>query len=128
MVEDTLAPENQTHVLTSIRIIRRLEVVGRLLRHTLYVLAQAVPKWRYTRLSAAWFERYGTRFADCRLTKGVADRRELAETIDNDGYGLLTAVTSTAAPAWIGELSVVQLLCRIRRRLCTGIPERVAIA
>jgi transposase len=84
-----------------------------MLRHTLDVLAQAAPDWLYAWLPAAWFERYATRFADFRLPKSATARQELAETIGNDGYTLLATVAAPPAPAWLGELPVVQLLRRM---------------
>lgn len=101
---------DSTHVLAAIRNVSRLEGVGEMLRHTLDMLAQLAPEWLYAWLPAAWFERYGTRFADFRLPKSAAARQELAETIGNDGYALLAAATAATAPAWLRDLPVVQLL------------------
>jgi transposase len=99
-----------THVLAAIRTLSRLEAVGEMVRHTLDVLAQVAPEWLYDWLPAAWFDRYGTRFADFRLPKGSAARQELAETIGTDGYRLLTEVQSAPAPPWLRELPVIQTL------------------
>jgi transposase len=101
---------DSTHVLAAIRTVSRLEGVGETLRHALDVLAQAAPDWLYPWLPAAWFDRYGTRFADFRLPKGITARQELAETIGNDGYALLAATMAPAAPAWVRDLPALQTL------------------
>lgn len=101
---------DSTHVLAAIRSVSRLESVGEMLRHTLDILAQVAPAWLYGWLPAAWFDRYGTRFADFRLPKGAAARQELAETIGNDGYLLLDLVQTPTAPTWVRDLPVIHTL------------------
>lgn len=104
---------DSTHVLAAVRLLNRLELVGETLRHALEVLAEAAPAWLVQQISADWFDRYSYRFEQFRLPKGQEERRALAEQIGADGYQLLCAVYSAAAPAELRHLAAVQVLRQV---------------
>ena len=104
---------DSTHVLAAIRWLNRLECVGETLRHALNSLATVAPDWLRPRLDPAWVERYGPRFDEFRLPKGMAERRALAEAIGADGFRLLGAVYAPDAPAWLRAVPAVETLRRV---------------
>lgn len=104
---------DSTHVLAAIRALNRLECVGETMRHTLNVLAVAAPTWLRAHSHAEWVDRYGPRVEDYRLPEKETDRVSLATLIGADGSGLLTALYTSAAPAWLRELPAVQTLRQV---------------
>src|SRR5690242_16956602 len=70
-----------THVLASIRVLNRLELVGETLRAALNELAAAAPDWLRGTAPRAWHERYGRRVEDDRLPRSAAEREAYARTV-----------------------------------------------
>ena len=103
---------DSTHVLAAIQVLNRLEFVGEALRHALNTLAAVAPAWLRARVPAAWFDRYGHRFAEYRLPDALVARTALAEQIGADGRQLLAAVFAAEAPAWLREVPAVETLRR----------------
>jgi transposase len=91
---------DSTYVLGAIRALHRLETVGETMRATLNVLATVAPQWLRTQVSEAWVDRYEKRLEGYRLPKGKAERKQYAEVIGTDGFHLLSAIYSEAAPSW----------------------------
>lgn len=103
---------DSSHVLSTARMLNRLEGVGETLRAALNALATVAPDWLAAWAPAEWFDRYGARFEDARLPTGDAARNALAVVIGTDGLALLTAVHATGAPPWLRELPAVEVLRR----------------
>lgn len=101
---------DSTQVLAAIRTVNRLELVGEGLRYTLNQLAIEGRGWLMTWVPAVWFERYGQRIEEAKLPSKESEREQLAVTIGEDGYQLLTAVLAPEAPAFLQALPAVQLL------------------
>lgn len=99
-----------THVLAAVRRLNRLEFIGETLRAALEALATAAPDWLRVSMDPAWQERYGARVDAYRLPTDEQERRTLAQQIAADGYRLLEAVFSPAAPAWLREVPAVGIL------------------
>jgi transposase len=104
---------DSTHVLAAIHDLNRLECVGETLRHALNTLAMVAPDWLRGQVPAVWFDRYGRRFEEYRLPPGRPERYVLAEQIGTDGRDLLTAIYDPAAPVWLREVPVVQILRQV---------------
>lgn len=104
---------DSSHVLAAVRALNRLELVRETFRHTLDVLASAVPAWTLTHAQAEWVERYQGRTDEVRLPKSKEGQQQLADTIGGDGQVLLTAVYSADAPPWLREVPAVDTLRRI---------------
>jgi transposase len=104
---------DSTHVLAAIRALNRLEVITETMRHALDSLALAAPEWLMAQAAPEWAERYAHRAEDARLPAGQEARESLALVIGADGHGLLTTIYAPAAPAWLRELSAVQMLRRV---------------
>ena len=100
---------DSTHILANIRNLNRLEFLGETLRAALNDVAGIAPEWLKELAPAEWFERYGRRVEDYRLPKSKTKRQAYAETIGNDGFTLLDAI-SRDAQASIGNLSSVEVL------------------
>ena len=62
-----------THVLASIRVLNRLELVGETLRAALNELATVAPVWLQSRVPAEWFRRYGRRIEEGHLPEKAAE-------------------------------------------------------
>lgn len=101
---------DSTHVLTAVRLLNRLELVGETLRAALEDLATVAPAWLQSWVPADWFERYSRRIEESRLPRAEAARQHWAEQIGRDGSQLLTRVYEEPAPAWLRELVAVQEL------------------
>src|SRR4051812_43786092 len=89
---------DSTHILAAIRILNRLELVGETLRAALNGLATVAPGWLRSWAPPEWFDRYAARVEESRLPKGEEARYAHGEAIGADGFQLLDAVRSPAAP------------------------------
>src|SRR5215204_3337393 len=78
-----------THVLASIRVLNRLELLGETLRAALNELAAAAPDWLRGVAPLTWYERYGRRIEDSRLPRAEAERDAYARSVGEDGFALL---------------------------------------
>lgn len=104
---------DSTHVLAAIRSLTLLELVGETMRRTLDELARVAPAWLEERIQPEWIKRYGRRFDSYRLPQGKTKRLELARTIGQDGYYLLTAALAEPAPDEVRKLPKVEIMRRI---------------
>lgn len=104
------ARTDSTHVLATVRTVRRLVNVGETLRAALNAVAEHGPEWLVERVPPAWFDRYSRRLEDYRLPKGKDERNALAATIGADGQALLTAIYGATAPPAVRALPAVQVL------------------
>jgi transposase len=104
---------DSTHVLAAIRSMTLLELVGEAMRRTLDDVAQVAPEWMKEQMKPEWIKRYGRRFDSYRLPKSKEGRLELAMTIGQDGYQLLSAAYHESAPAEVRELPMLEIMRRI---------------
>jgi transposase len=111
--EKRQARTDSTHILAAIRKLNQLECMGETLRHTLEVLAVAVPDWLLQQVDASWFERYGSRIEAYRLPKNKAAQQALAVTIGQDGHKLLAAIYADNAPSYLSQLPAVETLRQV---------------
>jgi transposase len=102
-----------THVLASVRELNRLEMVGETLRAALEALAAAAPTWLAEQISSDLIARYGARIDEWRLPSEQTKRRALGATVGVDGWRLLQAMTSKAAPGWLWQIPAVQALRQV---------------
>ncbi|MFI6356404.1 IS1182 family transposase [Streptomyces sp. NPDC050743] len=103
---------DSTHVLAAVRTLNRMEFVGESLRAALEALAAAAPQWLASLVDSAWVERYGTRIDSYRFPKGDNVRKEWAEQVGRDGFTVLEAVFTPAAPGWLRQIPAVEVLRR----------------
>ncbi|MGP4085190.1 IS1182 family transposase [Streptomyces sp. KR55] len=103
---------DSTHVLASVRVLNRMEFVGETLRAALEALAAAAPQWLAGQVTADWAERYGARIDSYRFPKGENVRQKWAEQVGRDGFTVLEAVFSPAAPGWLRQIPAVEVLRR----------------
>lgn len=100
---------DSTHILAAIRNLNRLESVGETLRATLNSLATVAPAWLSEWVPSEWFDRYSRPIEEYRLPKGIAARKEYAETIGQDGVQLLTTIYELG-PEWLRQVPAVEIL------------------
>jgi transposase len=101
---------DSTHVLANIRTLTRLTLVAETLRHALNDLAEAAPDWLAAHLHPAWSERYAARVEEYRLPKDPKLRQLLVETVGQDGYALLTALSEAGTPPELRQRPAIQTL------------------
>jgi transposase len=99
-----------THVLSAMRRLNRLELVGETLRASLNDLASILPAWLQALTPLDWYERYSKRFEETRLAKGLAQRQALGSQIGLDGQTLLRAIDAAVDQPWLGQLPSVHVL------------------
>ena len=100
-------PSNNAAIST----LNRLECVGETLRATLNALATVAPDWLQEWVPPEWFDRYGRAVEEYRLPKGIAARKEYAETIGKDGIQLLISLyEDETTPQWLRQIPVVYIL------------------
>ena len=104
---------DSTHILTAIRTLNRLELVGETMRFALNRLAAVAPTRVQTHLQPGWLERYGARVENYRLPRTEAARQRLAGTIGADGFALLQAVYAPETPPEVRTEPAVEVLRRI---------------
>jgi transposase len=67
-----------THVLASVRVLNRLELVGETLRAALNEIAAVAPDWLRGAAQEAWSKRYAHRVEDDRLPRTATEREAYA--------------------------------------------------
>jgi hypothetical protein len=101
---------DSTHVLTSTRVLGRLELVGETLRATLNEIANIEPEWLRSVAPKAWYKRYSRRVEDRRLPQTPLEQASYALIVGEDGFALLDLIESVAAPANLSQLQQVAIL------------------
>src|SRR3954453_12682171 len=102
-----------THVLASIRVLTRLELLGETLRAALNELAAAAPDWLRGAAPRAWYERYARRVEDGRLPRAAAEREAYARAVGEDGFGLLARLDRPETAAELRGLPKVLILRQV---------------
>ncbi|MEW9513681.1 IS1182 family transposase [Streptomyces bacillaris] len=103
---------DSTHVLSAVRGLNRLELVGETLRAALNALAAAAPQWLAELADNEWFKRYSYRVEDSRLPQSRTERIERGNEIGSDGMRLLQAVFHPATHGWLRQIPAVEMLRR----------------
>src|SRR4051812_20864743 len=101
-----------THVLASIRVLNRLELLGETLRAALNEIAAVTPDWLRGAAPRVWYERYPRRVEDGRLPQAAAGREAYARTVGEDGFALLDRLDEPATPGGLRRLPAVGVLRR----------------
>jgi transposase len=105
-----------THVLASIRVMNRLELVGETLRAALNELAIEAPLWLREVAPAEWYNRYSRRIENERLPKSQSERDTYAQTVGEDGFQLMDLIGAPKAPVGLSELPHIQALRQVWAR------------
>jgi transposase len=105
---------DSTHVLASIRVMNRLELVVETLRAALNELATIFPQWLSSAALPEWFERYCTRAEQSRLPRAEKAREEFAIQVGVDGYRLQQMIEANQ-PA-LTKLEKVETLRKVWQR------------
>jgi transposase len=105
-----------THVLASIRVLNRLELVGETLRATLNELAAVAPDWLRGVAPEAWSERYARRVEDDRLPRSATEREAYARAVGEDGFALLDRLDQPETPEGLRSLPKVEVLRQVWER------------
>jgi transposase len=105
-----------THVLASIRVLNRLELLGETLRAALNELATVAPDWLRAAAPRAWYERYALRVEDGRLPRSAAEREAYARAVGEDGFALLERLDEPVAPEELRGLPKVATLRQVWAR------------
>ena len=105
-----------THVMASIRVMNRLELLGETLRAALNELADAAPEWIKGWRRRPGTRRYARRIEDSRLPKGKEERQAYAEAVGADGFALLDRLEAPEAPPELRQLEKVEVLRRVWER------------
>jgi len=101
------ARTDSTHVLAKVRALNRIGSCVESLRVALNAVATLDPEWLHW-VPASWFERYGPRYDDFRLPKGVEQLKALAVQVGEDGCLLLQKLAD--APMELAELPAMTFL------------------
>jgi transposase len=80
---------DSTHVISAVRVLSLLELVGETMRRVLDEAAQLASDWLRRQMKPEWRKRYGRRFDNYGLPTNKAKREELAVKIGEDGFYLL---------------------------------------
>jgi transposase len=105
-----------THVLASIRVLNRLELVAETLRAALNELAATAPDWLRGAVPETWSKRYARRIEDGRLPRTAGERQAYARAVGEDGFALLDRLDRPGAPAGLHRLPKVEVLRRVWAR------------
>jgi transposase len=80
---------DSTHVLASIRVMNRLELVTETMRAALNEVATLAPEWLTTAALPEWLTRYATRAEQSRMPRTDPARETYARQVGEDGFYLL---------------------------------------
>lgn len=95
---------DSTHILSAVRDLSRLELVGKTRLPVLNLQAVVHPAGLKPSVPGEWQERYVTRWEDDQLPKAKTKRIELGEQVDRAGMQLDRAVFSGNTPIWLREI------------------------
>jgi transposase len=102
---------DSTHIVSAVRDLNRLELVGESVRAALNALSAAAPDWVDQVLVVSdWSRRYADRVDTWRMPDSKTKQHELALDYVKDGFTLLGALYAPASPAWLRTLPAVQTL------------------
>ncbi len=104
---------DSTHVLSFVRGLHRMETLVEALRYALNSVAEADPEWLQSLAPPDWFDRYGRRADNYRMPRSQTERDKFALAVGADGFALLQAVWSAAAPPSLRELPAMEALRRV---------------
>jgi transposase len=108
-----------THVLASIRVLNRLELLAETLRAALNELASVAPDWLREVAPEDWYKRYARRIEDSRLPQAAAERDAYARAVGEDGFRLLDRLDRPATAAELRQLPKVAVLRQVWQRHLT---------
>ena len=101
---------DSTHVLTSARTLRMLELIGETLRAALNEIATAAPQWLQGVALPTWHDFYDKRVEDTRLPRGDIEREQYARNVGEDGVMLLALLEAPTASPELDKLPKVAAL------------------
>ncbi len=104
---------DSTHVLARIRALSRAECVVETLRHALNILSVVTPDWLQNQVQPDWLKRYGPRASEFRFPAEEDQRQQFLHQVGQDGWGLLSAITTDPASQWMLSIPAVDTLQRI---------------
>ncbi|HET6518887.1 MAG TPA: IS1182 family transposase [Geminicoccaceae bacterium] len=105
-----------THVLASIRVLNRLELLGETLRAALNELATVAPGWLREVAPEDWSKRYARRIEDGRLPRAAVERDAYVRTVGADGFALLDRLDRPETAAELRQLPKVAVLRQVWQR------------
>ncbi len=105
---------DSTHILASIRVMNRLEVVTETMRAALNDLATVAPQWLRDVAPADWQQRYSQRAEQTRLPHGEKARHEYGQRVGHDGELLLKLIAEQQPD--LNKLASVQTLQKMWER------------
>ncbi len=104
---------DSTHVLARIRALSRAECVVETLRHALNILSVVTPDWLQNQVQPDWLKRYGPRASEFRFPSEEDQRQQFLHQVGQDGWGLLSAITTDPDSQWMLSIPAVDTLQRI---------------
>jgi len=106
---------DSTHVLSSVRDLNRLELLGETLRAALNALAETAPHWLLQQVNPEWFDRYSRRIESYRFPREEAERKAIALQMGADGFCLLQSLSTGAGDGLLSlrNLAPVETLRRV---------------
>jgi transposase len=104
---------DSTHVLARIRALSRAECVVETLRHALNILSIVTPDWLQNQVRPDWLKRYGPRASEFRFPAEEDQRQQFLHQVGQDGWGLLSAITTDPDSQWMLSIPAVDTLQRI---------------
>jgi transposase len=102
---------DSTHVLSSIRVMNRLEVVTETMRAALNQLAVIAPDWLKSIALSEWRSRYNTRAEQGHFPSGEKAKVEYGEVVGRDGAYLLKLIESEQPQ--LAQLKIIGTLRKV---------------
>jgi transposase len=102
---------DSTHVLASIRVMNRLEVITETMRAALNQLAILAPAWLKSVASPEWQIRYCSRAEQSRFPTGEKARADYGKKVGRDGSHLLKLI-ETEQPQ-LAQLEIIETLRKV---------------
>ncbi|BCM88390.1 hypothetical protein IAD21_00221 [Abditibacteriota bacterium] len=104
------------HVLASIRVMNRLELVAETLRAALNEVATISPEWLQSVAPIDWYQRYSRQSEQSRLPKSQEARQQYARIVGQDGFLLLHLVEQQRPE--LNDLGQLVILSQVWQRHC----------
>jgi transposase len=102
---------DSTAVISAVRDLNRLELVGESVRALVEALSVAAPDWLAQVIDVpGWSRRYGRRIDSWKMPTSKTGQDALALDYARDGFALLKAVWAPGQPDWLREVPAAEVL------------------
>jgi transposase len=104
---------DSTHVVAAVRHLNRLETIGETMRSTLNVIATMAPEWLQEVAPPEWYDRYGARIEETKLSQKTKEKEAWIVAVAADGHYLLHSIYTSESHQWLWQTPAIRILWQV---------------